>query len=48
MYVCGALVNDPDGKTKILGENPVALPICPPLILNGLAWNQTWASVVTG
>ena len=31
-------------KTKVLGENPVPLPLCPSQIQHRLVWD--WASVV--
>jgi len=35
-------------KTKIHGEKPVPVPLCPPQIICGLAYNWTWVSEVTG
>jgi len=34
------------GKPEILGENPVPMTLCLPQISQGLAWDQTQASVV--
>jgi hypothetical protein len=36
------------GKTEVLGENPVPVPLCPPQIPHGLTWNWTRASAVRG
>jgi hypothetical protein len=36
------------GKTEVLGEKPVPVPLCPPQIPHGLARDQTWASAVGG
>ena len=36
--------NDTDGKTEVLGEKPVPVPLCPPQISHELAWNRTRAS----
>jgi hypothetical protein len=35
------------GKSEILSENPIPVPLCLPQILHELAWDRTWASVVT-
>jgi hypothetical protein len=35
-------------KTKVLGEKPVAVPLCPPQIPYGLAHDRTRASAVRG
>jgi len=35
-------------KTEILHEKLAPLPLCPPQIPHGLAWDQTWASAVRG
>lgn len=32
------------GKTEVLSEKPVLVPLCLQQILHGLAWNPTWAS----
>jgi hypothetical protein len=37
-----------NGKTKVLGEKPVQLPLCTPQISQGLAWDRKGATVVTG
>jgi hypothetical protein len=34
-------------KCTVLGEKPVPVPLCPPQIPNGLAWNSQDASKVT-
>jgi hypothetical protein len=36
------------GKTEVLGEKPVPVPLCPPQIPHGLTWDQTGASAVGG
>jgi hypothetical protein len=36
------------GKTEVLGENPVPVPLCPPQIPHGLTRDQTQASAVGG
>jgi hypothetical protein len=36
------------GKTEVLGEKPVLLPLCPPQISHGLTWDRTRASAVRG
>jgi hypothetical protein len=36
------------GKTEVLGENPVPVPLCPPQIPHGLNRDRTRASVVRG
>jgi len=36
------------GKTEILGENPVLVSLCPPQIPHILAWNRTRALAVRG
>jgi hypothetical protein len=36
------------GKTEVLGEKPVPVPICPPQISHGLTWDRSRASEVTG
>jgi hypothetical protein len=33
------------GKTEVLDENPVPVPLCPPQIPHGLTWDRTRASV---
>ena len=35
------------GKTDVLGEKPVLVPLCPPQIPQAIAWNQKQASAVT-
>jgi hypothetical protein len=35
------------GKTEVLRENPIPVPLCLPQILHELARDRTWASVVT-
>jgi len=35
-------------KTEVLGENSVPIPLCPPQIPYGQAWDQTWTFVVCG
>jgi hypothetical protein len=35
-------------KTEVLGENSVPMPLCPPQIPYGQAWDQTWIFVVCG
>jgi hypothetical protein len=42
----GALVNDTDKKTPVVGGNPISFSLCPSQIPHGLAWDQTLASVV--
>jgi len=32
------------GETKVAREKSVSVPISPPLIPNGLAWDRTWAN----
>ena len=34
------------GEKKVLGQNPVAMPICATQILTGLAWDRTGTSSV--
>jgi hypothetical protein len=34
------------GETKVLGQNPVVVPLCTPQILTGLAWDRTGTSSV--
>jgi hypothetical protein len=34
------------GKNELLGEKPVPIPLYPPQILQGLAWDRTRASAV--
>ena len=36
------------GKTEVLGEKLVPVPLCPPQIPHGLTWNRTRASAVRG
>ena len=36
------------GKTEVLGEKPVPVPLCPPQIPHGLTRDRTRASAVTG
>jgi len=36
--------NDTDGKSKVLGEKPVSVTLCPPQISHGLAWDRIQAS----
>jgi hypothetical protein len=36
------------GKTEVLGEKPVTVPLCPPQIPHGLTRDRTWASAVGG
>jgi hypothetical protein len=36
------------GKTEVLGENPVPVPLCPPQILQGLTRDRTRASALRG
>ena len=36
------------GKTKVLGEEPVPVPHCPPQIPHGLTWDRTRTSAVGG
>jgi hypothetical protein len=36
------------GKTKVLGQKPVPVPLCPPQIPHGLSRDQTRASAVGG
>jgi hypothetical protein len=36
------------GKTEVLGEKPVPVPLCPPQIPHGLARDRTRASAVEG
>ena len=36
------------GKTKVLWEKPVPVPLCSPQITHGLNWDYTWASAVRG
>jgi hypothetical protein len=36
------------GKTKVLGEKPVLVPLWPPKIPYGLTRDRTWASAATG
>jgi len=35
-------------KTELLGENSVPMPLRPPQIPYGQAWDQTWTFVVCG
>jgi hypothetical protein len=37
-----------DGRTEVLGEKPVPVPLCPPQIPHGLTQDQTRAPVVGG
>ena len=39
---------DRQGKTEVLGEKPVPVPLCPPQIPHGLARDRTGASAVRG
>jgi hypothetical protein len=34
------------GKTEVLGEKPVPVPLCPPRILHDLTWARTRAAAV--
>jgi hypothetical protein len=34
------------GKTEVLGEKPVPVPLCPPKMPRELAWHQTWNPAV--
>jgi hypothetical protein len=36
------------GKTEVLGEKPVSVPLCPPQIPHGLTRDRTRASAVGG
>jgi hypothetical protein len=36
------------GETEILGEKLVTVPLCPPQMSHGLAWDRTRASAVKG
>jgi hypothetical protein len=36
------------GKTEVLGEKPVPVPLCPPQIPHGLIRDRTRASAVRG
>ena len=36
------------GKTDVLGEKPVPVPLFPPQIPQGMTWNRRQASAVTG
>jgi hypothetical protein len=36
------------GKTEVLGEKPVPVPLCPPQIPHGLTRDRTWASGMGG
>ena len=36
------------GKTEVLGEKPVPVPLCPPQIPHGLIWDRTRSSAVRG
>jgi hypothetical protein len=36
------------GKTEVLGERPVPVPLCPPQMPHGLTWDRTRASAVGG
>jgi hypothetical protein len=38
--------NNTDGKTKVLREETVPMPLCLPQIPLWLAWDWTWASAV--
>jgi hypothetical protein len=34
------------GKTEVLGEKAVPVPLCPPQISHGLTWDRTRVSAV--
>jgi len=36
------------GETEVLGQKPFPWPLCPLKFPHGLAWDQAWASAVTG
>ena len=36
------------GDTEVLREKPVTVPLCPPQMSHGLAWDRTRASAVKG
>jgi hypothetical protein len=36
------------GKTEVLGEKPLPVPLCPPQIPHGLTWDWSRASAVSG
>jgi len=36
------------GETEVLRENPVTVPLCPPQMSRGLAWDRTRTSAVKG
>jgi hypothetical protein len=45
----GALVElNWQGKTEVLGEKPIPVPLCPPQIPRGLTRDRTRASAVVG
>jgi hypothetical protein len=48
MNECVEWWNNSDGKTKVLREKSVTVPLLSPQITNGLAWFQTQASLVRG
>jgi hypothetical protein len=35
------------GKNKVLGEKPIPVPLCPPQISHGVAWDRNRFSAVT-
>ena len=39
--------SDTDKDCNALRKKPVPVPLCPPQIQYGMAWDQTWASTVT-
>jgi len=36
------------GKTDVVGETPVQMPLCPRQILHGLAWDRNLVSAARG
>jgi hypothetical protein len=49
LHFNGALVEwNWQGKTEVLGEKPVPVPLCPPQIPHKLTWDRTRASAVRG
>lgn len=34
------------GRTKVLGEKPICMPILPLKIPRGLSWDQTWTTTL--
>jgi hypothetical protein len=41
-------LTDQQGKTEVLGEKLIPVPLCPPQIQHGIVWNWARIFMVTG